>query len=313
MPVAKSAATFAPGADLNGAMPDNSELAGHVCCDTAMGMTPYEYGASHVLPGEIYLISVNSRQFWAVFFTKLRFNLRSEVSRTYLGYLWWLLEPVFFVGALYLVFGIFLGNRADGFLLFLIVGQVAFSWFSRSVSNSSGSLRDNKSLINQVAIQKIFFPMLTFCQDFVKQMVVFVAMLGCLLYLGASPSIAWWGLPAVIFTQALLTLAVGIVCCAIVPLVPDLRFLIATLLTVLMWGSGVFYSYKDVLLLEHQQLFLLNPIANLIKNYRQVLLDGVWPDWGALALISLFSLVLIVIMAFVFRRLETTFARLALQ
>ncbi len=270
-------------------------------------------GPDLMLSGENYLLSVNSRQFWAVFFTKLQLNLRSEVSRTYLGYLWWLLEPVFYVAALYVVFGIFLGNREGGFLLFLIVGQVAFSWFNRSVINSSGSLRDNKSLINQVAIQKIFFPMLTFCQDFVKQMVVFIAMLAFLLYLGASPSVAWLSLPVVIFTQALITLAIGIACCAIVPLVPDFRFLIVTFLTVLMWGSGVFYSYKDVLLKEHQELFLLNPMANLIKNYRQVLLDGAWPDWGALALICFFSLVLIVILGFVFRRLETTYARLALQ
>lgn len=259
------------------------------------------------------MLSANSPQFWAVFFTKLRFNLRSEVSRTYLGYLWWLLEPVLFVSALYLVFAIFLNIRTENFLMFLVVGQVAFSWFSRSVNNSSNSLLDNKSLITQVAIQKMFFPMLTFSQDLVKQMVVFIAMFGFLFYLDAQPTIAWISLPAIIFTQALLTLAIGVVCSGIVPLIPDFRYLITTLLTVLMWGSGIFYSYKDVLLEQHQELFLMNPMANLIKNYRQVLLDGQWPDWGALLVICLFSAVLIVLMGLLFRRLETTYARLALQ
>ncbi len=233
------------------------------------------------------MLSANSPQFWAVFFTKLRFNLRSEVSRTYLGYLWWLLEPVLFVAALYLVFAIFLQIRTENFLLFLICGQVSYSWFQRSVSNSSNSLLDNKSLLTQVAIQKMFFPLLTFSQDFVKQTVVFVAMLGFLLYLGAPPTLSWISLPAVILTQALFTLAIGVVCSGIVPMIPDFRFLITTLLTVLMWGSGMFYSYKDVLLEKHQDLFLMNPMANLIKNYRQVLLDGQSPDWGALLLICL--------------------------
>lgn len=259
------------------------------------------------------MLSVNSRQFWAVFFTKLRFNLRSEVSRTYLGYLWWLLEPVLFVVALYVVFGIFLKTRTENFLLFLVCGQVPFSWFSRSVSNSSGALLDNKGLINQVAIQKIFFPLLTFSQDFVKQMVVFVAMIGFLLVLDVQPSMAWVYFPVIVATQALLTLAIGTICSGIVPLIPDFRLLITTLLTVLMWGSGIFYSYKDVLLTEHQELFLMNPMANLIKNYRQVLLDGQAPDWLALTVICLVSLVLIVIMILVFRRLETTYARLAMQ
>lgn len=259
------------------------------------------------------MLSANSPQFWAVFFTKLRFNLRSEVSRTYLGYLWWLLEPVLFVSALYMVFGIFLGIRTENFLVFLVIGQVSFSWFFRSVSNSSGSLLDNKGLITQVAIQKMFFPMLTFSQDMVKQMVVFIAMFGFLFYFGVNPTIHWISLPALIITQGLLTLAVGVVCSGIVPLVPDFRLLIGTLLTVLMWGSGIFYSYKDVLLEKHQELFLMNPMANLIKNYRQVLLDGQWPDWGALLIICLLSIALLVFMGLVFRRLETTYARLALQ
>ena len=57
----------------------------------------------------------------------------------------------------------------------------------------------------------------------------------------------------------------------------------------------------------------MNPMANLIKNYRQVILDGVPPDWAALGNIVLLSLVLIVFMMWVFRRLDTTYARLALQ
>lgn len=259
------------------------------------------------------MLAINTRQFWAVFFTKLAFNLRSEVSRTYLGYIWWLLEPVLFVTALYIVFGIFLRTRTENFLMFLVCGQVAFSWFGRSVGNASRSLMQEKGLINQVAIQKLFFPMLTICQDFVKQLVVFLAMFGFLVYMGAEPNLAWLSLPAVILTQALLVLGVGMVCAGIVPLVPDLKFLIGTLITVTMWGSGIFYSYEDVLLKRHQELFLMNPMANLIKNYRQVLLDGSLPDWNALGAIALFSVALIVVMMWVFRRLDTTYARLALQ
>jgi lipopolysaccharide transport system permease protein len=167
--------------------------------------------------------------------------------------------------------------------------------------------------MNQVAIQKLFFPLLIVTQDFVKQIVVFIAMLGFLLVMGVELHLNWLALPAVVFTQALLILAVGMVCAGIVPLVPDFKFLIGTLLTVLMWGSGIFYSYQDVLLKRHQELFLMNPMANLIKNYRQVLLDGQAPDWLSLALICAFSLLLIAIMIYVFRKLDTTYARLALQ
>ena len=82
---------------------------------------------------------------------------------------------------------------------------------------------------------------------------------------------------------------------------------------ILMWGSGIFYSYTDVLIERHQALFLANPMARLIKNYRQVLLDGAWPDWGAVALIAILSLAVIAGMIAVYRKFDTTYARLALQ
>lgn len=259
------------------------------------------------------LLAINTRQFWAVFSTKLWFNLRSEVARTYLGYLWWLLEPMLWVTALYVVFGIFLRLRSDDLLVFLVVGMVAYNWFGRSVSNASRSLAQERGLINQVAIQKIFFPLLSVSQDTVKQFVVFIAMFLFLLYMGVEASPAWVWVAPIAITQWLLILAVGMVCAGIVPLIPDMRFLIATLVQVGMWGSGIFYSYEDVLLERHQELFLMNPMANLIKNYRQVILGGELPDFLALAVISLSSFVVIVLMMLVFRKLDTTYARLALQ
>jgi lipopolysaccharide transport system permease protein len=259
------------------------------------------------------VLAINSRQFWAVFWTKLGYNLRSEVSRTYLGYLWWLIEPVLFVTTLYIVFAILLRIRTDDFLVFLVCGQVAYSWFSRSVSNASNSLIHERNLMNQVAIQKIFFPLLTISQDFVKQSIVLLATFGFLLYMGIEPTLTWISLPLVLATQWLFILGAGMVCAGVVPLIPDFRFLIGTMLMLGMWGSGIFYSYEDVLIAKHQDLFLMNPMANLIKNYRQVIIDGQWPDWSALTIIVLVSLLLIAGMMMVFRRLETTYARLALQ
>ena len=62
---------------------------------------------------ESRLLAITTRQFWAVFFSKLGLNLRSEVSRTYLCYLWSMIESIMFVTALYIVFGIFLRIRSE--------------------------------------------------------------------------------------------------------------------------------------------------------------------------------------------------------
>jgi lipopolysaccharide transport system permease protein len=100
---------------------------------------------------------------------------------------------------------------------------------------------------------------------------------------------------------------------AITPFLPDFVYLVATAMTMLMFGSGIFYNYTDVLLPEHQELFLMNPVASLIMNYRQVLMDNLPPDWGTLSTISIASIALILIMTVFYRRFGTMYARLVLQ
>jgi len=248
-----------------------------------------------------------------VFFTKLVFNLKSEASKTYLNYLWWILEPALLVGVFYIVFGVFLARGGEDFLVFLICGHIPFAWFSKSVSNAANSILDGRYLISQIAIPKPFFPMLVVFQDAVKQAVVFALMFVFLVMLGVHAGWAWLGVVPVILTQFLFICGIAMVVAAITPLIPDFVYLVATAMTMLMFGSGIFYNYTDVLLPEHQKLFLMNPVASLIMNYRQVLMDNQPPDWGTLSSISIVSIAVILIMTVFYRRFGTMYARLVLQ
>jgi lipopolysaccharide transport system permease protein len=67
----------------------------------------------------------------AVFLTKLRFNLKAEANKTYLNYLWWILEPALHVAVFYLVFSVFLNRGSDDFLLFLLCGKIPFCGFQK--------------------------------------------------------------------------------------------------------------------------------------------------------------------------------------
>lgn len=248
-----------------------------------------------------------------VFFTKLIFNLKSEASQTYLSYAWWLLEPALMVAVFYVVFAIFLARGTPDFIVFLVCGKIPFLWLSKSVTNSSRSIIAGRGLINQTSIPMPFFPLLVVFQDTVKQTVVFVFMFCFIAVYGFDVSWVWLSVIFVIVTQLLLICAASLVVAAITPFLPDFKYLIATAMMALLFGSGVFYSYKEVLLDEHQRIFLMNPVANLIKNYRQILMENQFPDWTALMAICLGSLALITLMMFYYRRTGTIYARLVAQ
>lgn len=252
-------------------------------------------------------------RFWQLVLVKVQMNLVSEASKSYLNYLWWVLEPALFVAIFYVVFGVLLERGGPGFVGFLVCGKIPFLWYSRSVSNSSGSILAGRTLISQAYIPKAFFPVVVMLQDAVKQFFVFSLLLIFLVLYGAGITTAWLYLPLIVVVQALFIGASGMVAAAIVPIIPDFKYIISTGLMLLLFASGVFYSYKDVVQPRYQELFLSNPMAALIKNYRQVLLDGLAPDFIRLAIIALISCGIIFVMSLILKRYGGAYSRLALH
>lgn len=256
---------------------------------------------------------MNLSKFIELLFTKVKLNLKAEAAKSYLSYCWWVLEPAMYVSVFYLVFGIFLAANTEDFVIFLICGNIPFLWFSRTVGNTSSAIIAGRGLMNQIAIPKIFFPMVIICQDSVKTSVIFLLMISLVALYGFEIKITWLALFPLMIAQFCFVAAIALVGAALVPFVPDLRFVIQTGIMLTMFASGIFYSYEDVILPEHQQLFLLNPMANLIKMYREVLMLGIWPSWGAIFTITLGSMAVISLMVVVYKKVGAKYPRLVLQ
>lgn len=251
-----------------------------------------------------------ARQFFDLVAVKTKFNLQAEARQSYLNYIWWLLEPALFVALFYVVFGVFLGKGDSSFLLFLLCGQVPFMWFARTVGNCAASIEQGKALMQQINIPKIFFPMVTICQDAVKSLCVFVMFFALMLFYADDSLIYWLALPAILFVLFFFVTSISIVGAMIVPFVPDFKFLIGTFVTMMMFASGVFFNYEDLLLPEHHALFLLNPMANIITQFRLVLIEGKWPDFYALALILVSSLLVIFTAMLVMKKLDGLYPKI---
>lgn len=240
----------------------------------------------------------NLVHFLELIWTKTLFNLRSEVHRNYLSYGWWVLEPLLYMVVYYVVFGFLLQRGDENFPAFLLTGLIPWMWFTKTVSASSNSIITEQNLILQVAIPPITLPLINILQATLKQLPIFLLLLGFVWLMGYSPQMHWWALLPVIMVQALLTIVIACTVAAVIPFVRDLSYLVPTGLTFMMFLSGIFYDYK-MIAEEWQGLFLLNPMAFLLKCYREILLDGIAPDlitlgwWGAGSAVACVFIVLI--------------------
>ena len=91
----------------------------------------------------------------------------------------------------------------------------------------------------------------------------------------------------------------------------DMRYLVESGLTILFWLTPIFYPLSMVsghlkgLALE---LYMLNPMANLITAYREALLNNQIPDAMLFVRPLVFALLAVLAGAYVFRRNAPTFA-----
>lgn len=236
-------------------------------------------------------------------------DLRAEASKTYINYLWWVVDPILSMMVFYVVFGLLFKRTEPDYVSFLLVGLVAWTWYSRSLSHASNSILSGKSLMNQVDMPKLVFPIVTLLTDFTKFWVVLMVLLFFTWVADHGLGIAYAALPLVILTQFLLCAALALLLAAAVPWLPDLKPLVDHLLHLQMFLSGVFFAAASIPE-PYRFWFYLNPMAGLIEDYRAILLDGLWPHWVRLGTIAGLSLLVLILGVWLLRRLDRVYPRL---
>ncbi|MDE0000290.1 MAG: ABC transporter permease [Gammaproteobacteria bacterium] len=237
-------------------------------------------------------------------------ELKAESQRYYLGFLWWLIEPVIYMLVFYFVFGILFQRGTEDFVVFLLTGLVFWHWFQSTVMQGVDTLQANRVLYNQVFVPKYLFPAVVMLKNSAKFGVVLAVLLLFLLVYGINPSAPWFtALPVLAVGGAFIAGTTALVA-AITPFVPDLRVLIENGMRALLFMSGIFYDINSFQT-PYRIVFELNPVALLIDNLRSVLLRNQFPDWGELAAVFLLATVLGLAGLALMRANESRYAKIA--
>jgi lipopolysaccharide transport system permease protein len=237
-------------------------------------------------------------------------DLKVEAARGYMGMLWWVLEPVLYMGAFYIIFAVALQRGGENFVPWLLTGLVVWKWFDTTVRMSLNVITAGRGLMSQVYLPKVFFPAVAILKNSVKFLVTLVLLMLFLLVYGMPLSWTWLMVPVLLAVQWLLICGVTFTVAALTPLYPDLKLLMNNVLMLMFFLSGVFFDTSSLqgwlaVLLD------LNPMVHIIHAWRDALLYGRWPDMTSLSLVLLFSLLLCGLGLFLLRRFDRLYPRLA--
>lgn len=236
-------------------------------------------------------------------------HIKAESSALFLGILWKVIEPILYLGAFYLIFGLIFQQKGENYAPFLLIGLVVWKWFASSINASINSIQQNMPLIYQVYIPKYVFPLTSIIASIFPFLVVFSILLFALVVIGPGFHMAWLiELPVLIFIQLLFITGVSLILAAVVPFIPDIKFIIDSVLMLLFFLSGIFFKF-DQLPDKYQVIFNLNPIGVIISNFRYVLIEGRSLDWSNLMPVTVISIAFLWIGFFLLSKNDRVYAK----
>jgi len=198
-------------------------------------------------------------------------GLKSEARKNYLGYLWFILEPLLATGVFYFAMTHLTGQRGPTAVLTILVGMTAWQWFEGSVMLSANSIVAKFHVHMQVPLPKYIFPMVDVGTNTVRFGFSFVLIILACWLLVAGPSLALPWLALVLALQFVFIISLSLAVSILVTLFSDLLLLLNSIFRLLFFGSGIFFTVDKVP--EHLlPYFYANPIAVFIDSYREIIL-----------------------------------------
>lgn len=208
-------------------------------------------------------------------------GLKSEARKNYLGYIWFILEPLLGTGAFYIAMTHITGHKGTNAVLSILIGMTVWQWFEGSIMISANSLIAKFHIHLQVPLPKYVFPLVDVSMHTVRFAFAFSLIAVACLMMSAAPSMQLLWLLPVLVIQFVFTLSIALGISVLVTLFPDLLLLLQSIFRLLFFLSGIFFSASSVP--EHLlPYFFANPIAVFLESYREIILYQRPPHWNLL-------------------------------
>ncbi len=236
-------------------------------------------------------------------------DIKVRYKQTALGVAWAIVQPLMTMVLFSLFFGRLAKMPSDGipYPLFVFTALVPWMFFSNGITQSSGSLVENASLIKKVYFPRLAVPIASIIAGVVDFFCSFVVLILLMLYYGVVPSWSVLTLPLFLALACTASLGIGLWLSALNVQFRDVRYVIPFLTQLWLFATPI--AYPSSLLSEPlRSLYGLNPMVGVVEGFRWALL-GTETSPGPMVLVSaLVSVLVLVSGAFYFRRMEVTFS-----
>ncbi|MGO1372193.1 MAG: ABC transporter permease [Senegalia sp. (in: firmicutes)] len=221
-------------------------------------------------------------------------ELKVQLSSTFLGYFWWILDPLMYMLVYMLVVMIIFQRGGENYPIFVFAGLVPWKWTVSSIKDSTKSIKGKSSILQQVYLPKFILPLIKTLINTTKYLFGIMVLLVLMLFFKVPYTVHLIEFFTVFFVHFLLILGLGFILSHLGVFFKDIDNILDFTLRFWFYVSPTLYGLERV---PEKVRFIwwLNPLTTIYTSYRNIFLEGISPLYLPLLGWMLFSVGLIVI------------------
>jgi ABC-type polysaccharide/polyol phosphate export permease len=232
-------------------------------------------------------------------------ELKIRYKRSFLGFLWALLNPLLQMVVLSLVFSTILRMPIPHFAIFLISVLMPWTFFAQSLSYAADSIVNNSDLIKKVRVPKIVFPVAALTSNMVNLLLSLIPMLIIVIVLHSPVYVTWFYLPVPLLALTLLTLGLSLILATLNVYYRDVSHILQIILQIWFYITPIIYPIEAFG--KYQWLLKLNPVLYALNGFRMAVYKGALPSMQSIAASFVCGAVALMIGYAMFRRNQDDF------
>jgi len=217
-----------------------------------------------------------------LFFQLVSRDIKLKYRRSFLGYIWSMLNPLLTMLVLVIVFSNLFAKNIANFPIYLLIGNILFMFMSGSVSRSLNSVLGNAGLLKKIYIPKYIFTLATVTSEFVT----FLFSLGALIILMFATktplSARFFFIVIPIVELYFFNVGLGLFMAQATVFFRDMVYIWHVFSTAWLYLSCIFYPASILPDWLHSAVTRYNPMYFYITMFRNFVLEG--PNMGSLDL-----------------------------
>lgn len=232
-------------------------------------------------------------------------ELKIRYKRSFLGFLWALLNPLLQMIVLALVFSTVMRIPIPHYAVFLISVLLPWTFFSQSLSYAADSIVGNADLIKKVRVPKIVFPVAALTSNMINFLLSMISLVFIVLVLRHPFYVTWLYLPVPLLALTMITLGATFFFAALNVYFRDVSHILQILLQIWFYVTPIIYPIE--MFGKYQWLFKLNPLIFALNGFRMGVYAGHLPTPQSILMSFVCGLTALIIGYAIFRRNQDQF------